>query len=181
MTNVVEGLPAELVSFDTPANTVNLTIDAGIYPLEAVYGASYIFIDRCYVFVDRPEATKFKVSLSPKKGETDAEKLKALAGEFANELLSCAWRHQITQENRAIIEAVTSQALAGAMGPPSLDELAAFDFAEEPFEDPLGIAMSWEDKYKKKAKPDDEAPKDALKETPKSETASATPSEGKPT
>ena len=36
------------------------------------------------------------------------------------------------------------------MGPPSLDDLAAFDFSEESFEDPLGIAMSWEDKYKKK-------------------------------
>ena len=29
---------------------------------------------------------------------------------------------------------------------------ADFDFSEEPFEDPLGIAMSWEEKYGKKDK-----------------------------
>ncbi|MEI8259300.1 MAG: hypothetical protein WCJ30_26835 [Deltaproteobacteria bacterium] len=45
---------------------------------------------------------------------------------------------------------VTSQAISAAMGPPSLDDLAAFDFGDESFEDPLGIAMSWEEKYKKK-------------------------------
>ena len=42
------------------------------------------------------------------------------------------------------------QAISGAMGPPSLDELEDFDFTEEPFEDPLGIAQSWEEKYTKK-------------------------------
>ena len=48
------------------------------------------------------------------------------------------------------------QAFAGAMGPPSLTELEAFDFSDEPFDDPLGIAQSWEEKYKKR--PKDEAP-----------------------
>jgi hypothetical protein len=76
--------------------------------------------------------------------------LTPLVGEFANELLSCAWRHQITQNNRALIEAVTTQAIGGAMGPPSLDDLEKFDFSAEKLEDPLGIAVSWEEKYKKK-------------------------------
>jgi hypothetical protein len=40
------------------------------------------------------------------------------------------------------------------MGPPSLEDLAAYDFSDEPLEDPLGIAMSWEEKYKKKEKSD---------------------------
>ena len=50
------------------------------------------------------------------------------------------------------IEAVTMQAMAGAMGPPSLEDLANFDFTDAPLEDPLGIAQSWEEKYKKKDK-----------------------------
>jgi hypothetical protein len=66
--------------------------------------------------------------------------------------LACAWRHRITQENRAALEAVTMQAMGGAMGPPSLDDLAKFDFSEEVLEDPLGIAVSWEEKYGKKGK-----------------------------
>lgn len=149
MTTTFDGLPSELVSADLGSGAVNLTVDAAIYPLEALYGAAYTFIDRCYVLIDRPDAARFRVTLASKKGDADEVTLRAMAGEFANELLSCAWRHQITQQNRALIEAVTTQALAGAMGPPSLDELASFDFTEEPFDDPLGIAMSWEEKYKK--------------------------------
>jgi hypothetical protein len=38
------------------------------------------------------------------------------------------------------------------MGPPSLDDLEKFDFSAEAFDDPLGIAMSWEEKYGKKNK-----------------------------
>lgn len=155
MTAALEGIPGEIVGVDNGENAVYLTADATVYPLEALYGAAYVFIDRCYVFVDRPRADAFRVTLSPKGGPADEATLRAFAGEFANELLSCAWRHKITEANRPVIEAVTTQALAGAMGPPSLDDLAAFDFTEEPFEDPLGIAMSWEEKYKKKEREKD--------------------------
>jgi His-Xaa-Ser system protein HxsD len=137
----MEGFPVELHE-----GSARLELDEAVYPLEAVYGAAYIFIDRCYVLIDKPAAGKWRVTLAPKK---DGD-LGAMAGEFANELLSCAWRHQITQQNRAVIETVTTQAIAGAMGPPSLDDLEKFDFSAETFEDPLGIAKSWEEKYKKK-------------------------------
>ena len=42
---------------------------------------------------------------------------------------------------------------SGAMGAPSLDDLESFDFSSEAFEDPLGIALSWEEKYGKKTPP----------------------------
>jgi His-Xaa-Ser system protein HxsD len=138
----MSGFPVEIAE-----GRARLELDEAVYPLEAVYGASYIFIDRCYVLVDKPAAGKWRVTLAGKKEGVD---LQALAGEFANELLSCAWRAQITQQNRAVIEAVTTQAIAGAMGPPTLDDLEKFDFSAETFEDPLGIAKSWEEKYKKK-------------------------------
>jgi His-Xaa-Ser system protein HxsD len=153
----LEGIPAELVGADVEDGSVSVTVECTLYPLEALYGAAYIFIDRCYMLLDKPDTTHFKVTLAPKKGAADEAALKSLVGEFANELLSCAWRSAITQENRSYIETVTSRAIAGAMGPPSFDDLAAFDFTEEPFEDPLGIAQSWEEKYKRKDEP--EAPK----------------------
>ena len=146
-----EGFPSELVQVDLAQGSVSLQVDAGIYPLEAVYGASYVFIDRAYVLLDKPAADRFRVTLSLKKAGDEAA-LRAMVGEFANELLSAAWRRQITRENRAVIEAVTMQAISGAMGPPSLDDLEQFDFTQEAFEDPLGIAMSWEEKYGKKEK-----------------------------
>jgi His-Xaa-Ser system protein HxsD len=148
--SALEGLPKDLVAHDPAEGSVTITVDASVYPIEALYGAAYIFIDRCYVLIDRPRGGSFSVSLTPKAAASD-EALRAMVGEFANELLSQAWRQKILEENRVILETVTTQALAGAMGPPSLDDLAAFDFSEENFEDPLGIAMSWEDKYKKKS------------------------------
>lgn len=144
-------IPAGLVASDLDEAAVQLHVDPAIYPLQAIYGAAYIFIDRCYVFLDRPQAETVRVTLSSKGGQADAGALRALVGEFANELLSCAWRHQITQDNRVMLETVTMQAIAGAMGPPSLDDLASFDFSDQGFDDPLGIAMSWEEKHGKKA------------------------------
>lgn len=157
MTTDLAGIPEALVAADTDAGSVSILVDEALYPLEALYGAAYVFIDRAYVFLDRPEAGRVRVVLSPKTEGAEVEALRGLVGEFTNELLSCAWRHRITQENKALIESVTMQAIAGAMGPPSLDDLASFDFTEEPFEDPLGIAMSWEEKYKKKDEKADDA------------------------
>ncbi len=149
--STIEGFPENLARVDLDEGRAIVDVDASLYPLEAVYGASYVFLDRCYVLLDRPEPAKLRIVLAPKKKVDDATaQLRAMVGELANELLGAAWRYQITQENRARIEAVTLSAIAGAMGPPSLDELESFDFTDEAFEDPLGIAMSWEEKYAKK-------------------------------
>ena len=151
MAKEVEGFPPELAAVDLAAGAARVELDEALYPLEAIYGAAYIFIDRAYVLLDRPSGGRVRVTLAAKKpAEANDAQLRALVGEFGNELLSCAWRHQITQANRAMLEQVTSQAVAGAMGPPSLDDLAKLDFTGEALEDPLGIAMSWEEKYKKK-------------------------------
>ncbi len=143
----LERVPDTLVAADTAAGAVHLTVDANVYPLDAVFAAAFTFMKRHWLFVDRPDGDHFKVTLSPK---SDGEDLGALVGDFANELLSCAYRHRLAKESRASVEAVTFQAMAGAMGPPSLDELEDFDFSDDAFEDPLGIAQSWEDKYAKK-------------------------------
>lgn len=152
MSEPFDGIPTDIVEVELDRGAVSLRVDSNLYPLEAIYAAAYVFIDRCYVFLDRPGEARVRVSLSPKKVALDANGAREVVGEFANELLSCAWRAQIAKDSRAIIEAVTAQALSGARGAPSLDELEAFDFSEEAFEDPLGIAMSWEEKYAKKKK-----------------------------
>ena len=136
---------------------VELEFDEGLYPKDAVYGAAYIFIDRCWVHLDRAGDKRIKVTLKGKSGAVDAQ---ALAGEFQNEILGQAWRRLIVDDNRQLIESITTRALGGAAGPPGLDELLAMDIGDaSAFEDPLGIAMSWEEKYTKKkgsAKPDED-------------------------
>ncbi len=152
MSTPLQGLPPDRVTADLGDASASVTIDADLYPLDAVYAAAYLFLDRCYVLLDRPEDGKIRVTLADRDGEAGEQVLRDYIGEFANELLACAWRQQISIENRAAIEATTMQAIAGAMGPPSLEELSDFDFTEEPFDDPLGIAQSWEEKYAKKGK-----------------------------
>lgn len=128
-------------------------LDEALYPKDAIYGAAYVFIDRCYVRLDRPSPGRISIRLKPKSHvETP---LATLAGELENELLGQAWRRLLVEENRRLLETVTTQALAGAAGPPGLDDLLDMDLDEQAaFDDPLGIAMSWEEKYKKRpAKP----------------------------
>jgi His-Xaa-Ser system protein HxsD len=129
------------VSSTVSGNDLTLEFDEGLYPKDAIYGAAYIFIDRCYVHLDRPSAGRISVRLTPKPASK--ADVKALAGEFENELLGQAWRRMLVEENRLIVETVTTQALAGELLEMDADENAAFD-------DPLGIAVSWEEKYKKK-------------------------------
>jgi His-Xaa-Ser system protein HxsD len=148
----LSGMPTDQIDADVGARSVSVVVEESVYPLDAVYGATYTLIDRCYILLDRVASGRIRVVVTPKKDGASEAELRALAGELANELLSCAWRSQIVRDNRAVVEAVTLQALGGAVGPPTLDELKEFDFSEEPFEDPLGIAVSWEDKYKKKDK-----------------------------
>jgi His-Xaa-Ser system protein HxsD len=144
------GFPEEVVSFDPGAQSVSLRLDTELYPLGALYAAAYVFLDRAFLFLDAPDPAHFRVTLEWKKPPAGDLALDRLAGEFANELLSCAWRARIAQDDRTIIESATARALAGAMGAPSLDDLEGFDFGDQPLEDPLGIALSWEDKYGKK-------------------------------
>ena len=131
---------------------IELEFDEGLYPKDAVYGAAYVFIDRCYVHLDRAGDRRIVVTLRAKKNTAlGADTTRLWAGEFENELLAQAWRRMIIELNRPFIESLTARALSGAAGPPGLDELLAMDIGESTaFDDPLGIAMSWEEKYKKK-------------------------------
>lgn len=153
--------------------SVVLEFDEGLYPKDAIYGAAYVFIDRCYVHLDRAGDQRIRVTLRAKKPPLDPE---AIAGEFGNELLGQAWRRQIVDESRPLIEAVTMRAMGGAAGPPGLDELLSMDIGEaSAFDDPLGIAMSWEDKYLKKKPVGGDEPKatDAKDDAPAGGAAAA--------
>jgi His-Xaa-Ser system protein HxsD len=147
MSTPLAEIPEGLVEVDLHEAAAAVQLDDSLYPLPAVYGAAYVFIDRCYVLLDRPAPGRIRVTLASKDPAAGPEALRSLVGELANELLACAFRHQLAQDNRVLVETVTMQAMAGAMGPPSLADLADFDFTDESLDDPLGIAQSWEDKH----------------------------------
>lgn len=128
-----------------------LHLDKGLYPLDVVYGAAYIFIDRAYVLLGRTDGG-VAVELTC-KDDTDEAGLKAIAGEFGNELLSQALRRKITKANQNILETIVSQALAGATGamvPSAFEDDDDDDDDLDFLDDPLGIAVPWEERFKKR-------------------------------
>lgn len=147
MSTPLAEVPEGLLEVDLHEGSVIVQLDATLYPLPAVYAAAYVFIDRAYVLLDRPTEDRVRLTLVAKDPKVSPEALRALVGEAANELLSCAFRHQLSQDNRVLVETVTMQAVAGAMGAPSLTDLADFDFTDDALDDPLGIAQSWEEKH----------------------------------
>ncbi len=129
-------------------NKIIIPINAKLYSLEAISGAAYVFIDKAYVFLDGNPEKEVLVQLKGKKDLTGKE-LKKLAGEFLNELLSSNLRHQISKNNSKIREYIVGAALIGALREDP-QELTEPNEEKEWEKDPLGIAIPWEEKYKKR-------------------------------
>ncbi len=137
------GFPAELADLDERQQVVSLVVGLDLYPRDAVYAAVVPIMSRAYVFLDRTGSDGVRIEVRP-RAATDRAGLRALLGILTNELLVAATRAEIASRRGVVLEAVTRRAVAGAMGPPSLDDLEAFDLDGEGFDDPLGIADSWE-------------------------------------
>ena len=153
-----------------------LSFDETLYPKDAVFTAAYSLLDRCFVHIGR-EGSKLLVRLRAKPGMTVAPEV--LSGDFQSEALAQTWRRQIVQENQALIEALTSRALQGAAGPPGLDDMLDENLGDlgDAFDDPLGIAVSWEEKYGKGKDRADAKAQDAPEQEapPQVESAKAEP------
>ncbi len=152
---------------ETPARdyddaSVTITLQRDLYPKSALYGAAYLFIDSCYVFLDAPSPDLLSVELKS-RDPIERAGLEELAGQFCNELLAQAFRCEIAEQNKDLLEVIVAQSMSSTQAPPNaeqpaappafdLSELEDLDLEDEPFEDPLGIAVSWEEKYGKNKK-----------------------------
>ena len=84
-----------------------------IYPLETIYLACYVFLDRAYLFLDGHPKKEIIVRLKGKESLSQ-RKLEKLVGEFNNELLNAALRRKISQDNKKLREAIVFRALASS-------------------------------------------------------------------
>ena len=142
---------SQIETLDAATSTLTLSLDIGLYPREILYAAAYVFLDRAYVLLDRVES-RFVVHFRAKH-PVEAATLRAMAGEFENELLAQALRHHVVDANRRIIEDVVSVAIAGAAvgvegsGGSGLEGGTLVDPADPQdgfLADPQGIARPWE-------------------------------------
>ncbi len=104
---------------DIQGGEITVTINPKMYPLPIVYQAADVFIDRAYVLLDGNPGKSIRVTLRPKKGRYDLEKLGL---EFNNELLDYAAYFVRSQVNKELREAMVKQAFATASGGKELEE-----------------------------------------------------------
>lgn len=136
-------------TLDPTTATMTLSLDVGLYPRDVLYAAAYVFLDRAYVLLDRDDA-RYLVHLRGKQALDEAT-LRAMAGEFGNELLAQALRLRVVRSNQKLIEDIASLAISGAAGGVVHGDEAALIDLQEPgddgfLDDPLGIAVPWEAK-----------------------------------
>ncbi|GDX78451.1 hypothetical protein LBMAG42_02620 [Deltaproteobacteria bacterium] len=131
------------LSSEVDERRVRFTVDESIYELDVIMGAAYLFLDRCYVFLDRVGDRKVQVVLRARQAATE-EELLALIGQFSSELLNQALRKQVGESNGRLREFIMAKALFAADGPSTIDRLLAELDAEEMASDDLDIPVPWE-------------------------------------
>ncbi len=150
----------DAVTLVNNGSQMDIRVNARIYPLDVVLSAAYTFLDRGYFLIDKEGRDYFKITVAarPDQGE---EGLKIIAGEFENQLLNEALRAKIVKRTAKIQEAIVSAALAYSMEapktepenelddlPPEVLEVLQSDDEDLDFlDDPMGIAVPWEEKY----------------------------------
>lgn len=140
----------ENIAVHEDENLVSLTLNRKLYNLEVIYGTSYIFIDRCYVFLDLDDDGNVVAHLKGRE-DLDGNQLQGLVGEFSNELVNQLLRVKVAKRNAKIRETIVSRALFSNF---KEREIFETDIATEPtdkeyLEDPLGIATPWEERFNK--------------------------------
>lgn len=95
-------------------NSATISINPEIYPIDVIYAAAYVFLDKCYVLLDGNQK-QVEITLKPKR-EEGREGLKKLAFSFYNELLNYAFYKKQSEKNAAIRQSIVQRALITGEG-----------------------------------------------------------------
>jgi His-Xaa-Ser system protein HxsD len=133
---------------DSSSNSVSVLLDESVFPRPVGLAAAYHFLDRCYVRLERRPQRRLQVRLKGKE-PLDGSALRGLGEEFGNELVHQLMRHQVSERTEQLRAILVGRAMLSAE-PEEAPEAAAP--AEAPgmldyLDDPLGIAVPWEEKH----------------------------------
>lgn len=131
-------------------------VNKELYSKEVLYRVCYSFTDRFFVHLDA-NAGSWLIELKPKSGAVNTVAC-VDEGEFNNALLNEAFRESLSADTKVLKEMIVSRALYAADVRSSIVTLDAcgndseFSFLDEEIdkyvEDPMGIAVPWEEKNK---------------------------------
>ena len=134
----------EELAFQHDERRVSFVVSEELYPRDAVFGAAYLFVDRCWVYLRRPSDSEIEVVLTSRNASVEEEQLVTMAGEFANELMNQIVRIQVGEKTAQIREYYLARAFFSDPNQSSIDALLAELDAEELEEDELEISVPWE-------------------------------------
>lgn len=134
----------ETLTYATDGRSVAFVVDEEMYPRDAILGAAYLFVDRCFVFLGRPEDRMVRVQLKSKDRAPADGAVEALAGEFANALLDQVIRFRVAESTGRLREYAFARAFFTTPAQSSIDQLLAELDDEELEEDDLEVPVPWE-------------------------------------
>ena len=129
---------------DRQKRTVRINVNPKLYPLEVIYSAAYVFLDKAYIFLEGDPDSKVIVEL---KSKLNAD-IEEIGREFMNELLNYAAYKKQAEKSKDIRGMIVQRALItnDIESKKEIDE----DFSDEDYlNDPDGIMLPWEEKYGK--------------------------------
>ncbi len=134
------------IKIEAAKNRARCEIDEKIYTRGVVVSAAYLFLDRCYVRLESAPKKHIVVQLKGKR-KTAKARLRALADEFGNELMHQLMREQVAEKTDGLREILVGRALLSAVPMEDEGSLPESEEEQDYLDDPLGIAVPWEEKY----------------------------------
>jgi len=119
------------------------SLNPEIYPLELVYSAAYIMIDKAFIILDGDPKKKILVEIRKKE---EKQNIKDLIREFNEELLNYATYKVQSEKNKNIREMLLQRVLL--TNDPNYF-LSQQPVKDEPIDDPEGIMKTWEETHPK--------------------------------
>jgi His-Xaa-Ser system protein HxsD len=96
------------LEIDKKGEYLIVSVNPKIYPLEIIYSAAYVFLDRAYLLIDGNPKREIFVQMKPKNKNEDMEKL---GNEFNNELVNYAVYVVQAVRNQPLRKAIIERAL----------------------------------------------------------------------
>lgn len=127
----------ELFKINEKKNQITITLDKEMYNIDAIYTASYIFLEKAYILLKSDENNIYAILQVKEKGLD----LEEVANEFCNQLINYSFQLEMSKKNLDVKRNILEQIYSSTP--------EDFNDNNEEIDDPDGILIPWEDKYGK--------------------------------